>query len=493
MSLNKKDVYAWLLLAFAAILIAGGLRLSRQQRLMADAGIEETTQLAEISYPVSEAIGVSVVDSTKVQTSLSGESFSSATHNRSSAATNDPVTAAAEINETIVLLDTAEDEEPFPRMVVPGIICIITGSGIVIAVMILLRQNSPMIGPDAAAALVILASAYDLYRWNYVIGLALFLFILLTSIREMIGWLSAHCRPSWLLVIRLSYVLTQLAYGRDIRHFSTQLDRFQEGKAIEIKEGLYAGMEEKLQQIQEEHARAIKEAVTSERFKVDLIANVSHDLRTPLTAIIGYGELLQGENLSGQGEKQLEQLNRKAGYMRDLVDELFELTKVSSGVLEPTLSRIDLVSLLEQTIGLMQDELDVAGLVVKRNYVSDSLPLTTDGSRMHQVFANLLENAAKYALQGSRIYVYADRKGDEIQVRVVNTASYEMDFSPEEIMQRFARGDKARSTQGSGLGLAIAKTYTESVGGRFEIQIDGDQFDAIVYLPAMRSDAKAMV
>jgi len=131
----------------------------------------------------------------------------------------------------------------------------------------------------------------------------------------------------------------------------------------------------------------------------------------------------------------------------------------------------------------MQHELDEAGLTVKRQYGADRIQLVTDGSRMHQVFANLLENAAKYALKGSRIYVWAEEEETGVRIRIVNTASYEMDFTAEEIVQRFARGDKARSTEGSGLGLAIAQTYTESGGGRFEVEIDGDQFGAVVRLP----------
>lgn len=102
---------------------------------------------------------------------------------------------------------------------------------------------------------------------------------------------------------------------------------------------------------------------------------------------------------------------------------------------------------------------------------------------MHQVFANLLTNAIKYALPGTRIHLDVTEDAQSIRVRMVNTASYEMDFTPEEIVQRFARGDKARSTKGSGLGLAIAQTYTESVGGQFRVAIDGDQFSAIVELP----------
>ena len=120
---------------------------------------------------------------------------------------------------------------------------------------------------------------------------------------------------------------------------------------------------------------------------------------------------------------------------------------------------------------------------MKRNYCAESISVITDGARMHQVFANLLGNAIKYALTGTRIYLDVKETENSYHIRMMNTASYEMNFKPDEIVQRFTRGDKARSTKGSGLGLAIARTYTESVGGIFRITVDGDQFNAIVELP----------
>ena len=183
-----------------------------------------------------------------------------------------------------------------------------------------------------------------------------------------------------------------------MRHLKEQLDRFQENEPIQVKDGAFSETEEKLLALQARHQEAIKTAVTSERFKVELISNVSHDLRTPLTGILGYSELLQKETLSPEGKKQLERLTQKAGYMSDLVDALFELTKVSSQAVESKKENIDLIRLLEQTIGLFDDQLNTAGLYVKRHYEADSAPVITDGSRMHQVFANLLGNAIKYAL-----------------------------------------------------------------------------------------------
>ena len=238
-----------------------------------------------------------------------------------------------------------------------------------------------------------------------------------------------------------------------------------------------------LQTIRTLRDQAIEEAVRNERLRVDLIANVSHDLRTPLTSIIGYGNLLKSETLSAEGAEHLSLLNQKSSYMRELVDSLFELTKVSSGVLQAHPASIDLLRLLEQTIGLFSDELAEKNLTVKRHYESDSCPLVTDGNFLNRVIANLLQNAVKYALPGTRIHLTVRKRPENVDIRLSNVASYEMDFDPEEITERFVRGDKSRTSRGSGLGLAIAKTYTEAIGGKFSVEVDGDQFTAVLQLP----------
>lgn len=286
----------------------------------------------------------------------------------------------------------------------------------------------------------------------------------------------------WVMFLSGFPIYCMMVLARDTDHFLDSVRLVCGEKHIQTGDGYFQQEERELAALQCSHAEAVKKAVAGERFKVELISNVSHDLRTPLTAILGYSELLGGENLSEEGAQRLEQLNKKAGYMKELVDDLFELTKVSSGVAEASFGKIDLIRLLEQTLGLLDDRLENANLQVRRHYQAPSLELQTDGNRMHQVFVNLIENAIKYALPGSRIHLYVSKQ-ERTVVRLVNTASYEMDFTAQEIVERFARGDKARSSQGSGIGLAIAQTYTASVGGSFRVEIDGDQFSAIVELP----------
>ena len=407
-------------------------------------------------------------------------------------------------------------------------------------------QKNPIFGPDGISLIfALLATIYYISQSiDYILFAptvdtltiifeSMTAFAFLTGIRELFGWIRARFSLSWCLVHRVAKrcatpqmsLLTFVAwiaislsgliyffnvntryqpiaicifsfltdvvfgvcclwkYGSDLNHFKMQLDNYQNGEPINVGDGAFSQTEAQLLDVQAQHEEAVRTAVTSERFKVELISNVSHDLRTPLTYILGYSELLQNEALSPEGQEQLRRLHQKAGYMNDLVESLFELTKVSSGVLESKRDQIDLVRLLEQTIGLFDDQLVSAGLIVKRSYCADTIPAITDGARMHQVFANLLGNAIKYALAGTRIYLEVRETDESFLIRMMNTASYEMDFKPDEIMQRFARGDKARSTKGSGLGLAIAQTYTESVGGTFRVSVDGDQFSAIVELP----------
>ena len=427
------------------------------------------------------------------------------------------------------------------RQQIIGRLLCLAGAAAAATAIFFLWQETPFFGPDGAAFLLAAARIIGLTLPD-IDGPAYLSFLLtftvLLCVRELWGWIrmrlslscclvrraALRCRaalpcraPQWSLLIYTGWIIAALIllfllmvrdafpfdapallftalagglgilclrkYGAELGHFMLQLDNFQNGLPIAAKEGTFGEAETQLLNLQARHEEAVRTAVTSERFKVELISNVSHDLRTPLTSILGYGELLRKEELSPAGKEQLRALNQKAGYMRDLVEALFELTKVSSGVMECKKESIDLIRLLEQTIGLFDDQLTNAGLSVRRQYESDSVMIVTDGSRMHQVFANLLENAIKYALSGTRIYLEVREKEDGFQIRLVNTSSYEMDFKPEEILQRFARGDKARSTKGSGLGLAIARTYTESVGGRFHVAIDGDQFGAFVFLP----------
>ena len=416
-------------------------------------------------------------------------------------------------------------------------LCIL--SGLVFAgIYCLSRQHKPFFGPEGDGFGCVL-SLRILKYWTYFypsiqikVLTVLLIMLLLTCIRGLLWWLLNKISLSWglteraalyvrktagnlgyltvhllvcillsicavlvltkilsileLLPFAVSIILCMLSicrFAKQTDHLQQQIDNLYQGREIATSAGVFTREEAQLSGLQARIDEAVTTAVTGERFKVELISNVSHDLRTPLTAILGYGELLEKETLSEEGQVQLKKLNQKAGYMRELVDSVFELTKISSGSVPPTMENIDLIRLLEQTLGLFDDELNGAGLQIRRHYCAESLHLMTDGNRLHQVFANLVGNAIKYALPGSRVHLHVTEDTDCITVRMTNIAAYEMDFQPEEVLQRFVRGDKARTSKGSGIGLAIAQTYTQSVGGSFRVEIDGEQFSAIALLP----------
>lgn len=257
------------------------------------------------------------------------------------------------------------------------------------------------------------------------------------------------------------------------------------GNPLSEKSALYE-TGERLAHIGEAMKESIESRIANEKLKVDLITNVSHDLKTPLTSMIGYGEMLAAMELPEEAGECVGKLNHKSAYLYEMVEEIFELSKTSSGNTKMDCVRLDIGRLLEQTLGEMDERIMQSGISIKREFAPLGTMVRADGAHMHRVFQNLIDNALKYACTGTRIFINVQQTMDRermARVRITNTASYEMNFTPEEITERFVRGDKARSGEGSGIGLAIAKTYTEACGGAFHIEIEGDVFSAVVVLP----------
>jgi signal transduction histidine kinase len=237
---------------------------------------------------------------------------------------------------------------------------------------------------------------------------------------------------------------------------------------------------EDLTHIQEGIQKAVEEKLRSERMKMELITNVSHDLKTPLTSIISYNDLIaKEEGLPDNVREYVQILSQKADRLKTLIQDLFELSKAASGDMVLDLERIDLVRLLEQTLADMEEQIEESGLTFRVNMPDSPVYIMSDGKRLYRVFQNLITNALKYSMESSRVYVNLI-PGERIEVEIKNIANYEMDFDADEIMERFVRGDKARSTEGSGLGLAIARSFTLACGGSFDISIDGDLFKVIL-------------
>lgn len=179
------------------------------------------------------------------------------------------------------------------------------------------------------------------------------------------------------------------------------------------------------------------------------------------------------------GEEALSLLSPQSVQLVDV----FDMSKTATGNAAFNMEELDLVILLNQTIAECDDRFEKSGRKLCVDIDSDSVLVRTDGSRIHRVFSNLLDNAVKYSLAGTRIFVTMKTYDDRVSVEIMNTSSYEMNFTPERITQRFVRGNSERTGEGSGIGLAIAKTYTEGVGGSFDIRLKGDSFSAVVTLP----------
>lgn len=230
--------------------------------------------------------------------------------------------------------------------------------------------------------------------------------------------------------------------------------------------------------------KSIESEIKSENMKTELITNVSHDLKTPLTSIINYIDLLKRENIESETAKDyINILDKKSQRLKVLIDDLFEASKATSGAMELNITKIDIVQLLKQSLGENDERFKNSNLSVKLDIPDTKIFINGDGQRLYRVFENLISNIVKYSLSNTRVYIqmYVD---DENKVVIImrNISAYELDFCANEITNRFKRGDSSRSTDGSGLGLAIAKSIVELHGGKFNIEVDGDLFKSIIRL-----------
>ena len=250
----------------------------------------------------------------------------------------------------------------------------------------------------------------------------------------------------------------------------------------DMPEGVFAAMAEDLGSLGDGMQAALQNEVRAERMKSELITNVSHDLKTPLTSILSYSDLLSQLELTPEEANDYAKIiHQKSLRLKNLTSDLFDISKVQSGVEQMVCERLDAVTLVRQA--LAEQEAQNSGLVLKVTLPERELPIWADGRKMSRVLENLIGNCVKYAMKGTRVFVSLDERDGKAIFEVKNTANYEMDFAADEITERFVRGDAARSTEGSGLGLAIAKSYTEACGGMFEVEVDGDQFKVRISFP----------
>ncbi|WP_195265047.1 sensor histidine kinase [Clostridium sp. 1001275B_160808_H3] len=250
---------------------------------------------------------------------------------------------------------------------------------------------------------------------------------------------------------------------------------------IEEELGVFEPLKDELQKIQKGFKNAVNEEVKSQRMKTELISNVSHDLKTPLTSIITYIDLLKDENISEENRKQyLDTLDRKSQRLKNLIEDLFEVSKATSKNIQLNIVNVDIVSLMKQTQFELSDKIEESSLKFKWNFPENKVIVPLDSQKTFRVFENLLINIVKYSMPNSRVYIDIIDGNEEVYVMLKNMSANEIDFTAEEIVERFARGDKSRNTEGSGLGLAIAKSFVELQGGTLDIEIDGDLFKVVL-------------
>ncbi len=236
--------------------------------------------------------------------------------------------------------------------------------------------------------------------------------------------------------------------------------------------------------------KAVDESMKSERLKTELITNVSHDLKTPLTSIVNYVDILSKEDIQPEEAKEhVNVLVRQSQRMKKLIDDLIEASKASTGATKVELTRSDINMLLSQSLAEYEDRFNTANLSVKTALSETPLVADLDGKLMWRVFDNVLGNICKYAQPDTRVYVTATDKGNEAVVSFKNISKYELNITSDELMERFVRGDSSRSTEGSGLGLSIARSLCELQNATLDIDIDGDLFKVNITVPKLSDEA----
>lgn len=248
--------------------------------------------------------------------------------------------------------------------------------------------------------------------------------------------------------------------------------------------GVFEPFREEITKIQSGFKMAVDEEVKSQKMKTDLITNVSHDLKTPLTAIITYVDLLKDENLPDEERRRyIEVLEQKSTRLKLLIEDLFEISKATSRNVTLNIMDVDIVSLMQQAKLELQDKIEASNLYFRWRLPEEKVVLPLDSQKTYRVFENLLVNITKYAMPRTRVYV--DMENDEKRVRISmkNISASELNFNPSEITERFVRGDVSRNTEGSGLGLAIAKSFVELQGGNLQIMVDADLFTVEIVFP----------
>lgn len=318
-------------------------------------------------------------------------------------------------------------------------------------------------------------------RWGFVLGawlLVEFIYIIATNDTgaQLFGWFVERA----LLVAALLYLLDSL---RKIRTGAREIASGNESYKIDTKRmhGQLLAHAQDLNNIGTGISHAVDERMKSEHFRTELITNVSHDIKTPLTSIVNYVDLLGKEKPENEKmQEYIDVLTRQSAKLKKLIDDLLEASKASTGNLSVNLERCELNVLLEQTAGEYSEKLQAAGLELVLTKPEEPVYVMADGRHMWRIFDNLMSNVSKYAQPGTRVYLSLDKRESRAQISFRNISQAQLNISGDELMERFVRGDSSRNTEGSGLGLSIARSLVQLQNGSMELIVDGDLFKVIL-------------
>ena len=306
--------------------------------------------------------------------------------------------------------------------------------------------------------------------------------------------LLAGCVVEGALILSIVRTFRHRRLPQDLGRLHRQIESIRAGdlsKPLDLPEDAdLRKTAEALNDIQSGMKSALEEQTRSERMKVELISNVSHDLKTPLTSILSYAELLRQEELPPAAADYARIIGEKARRLGTMVQDVFEVSKAAADQLPVTIERLDLAKLLRQTLADQDDSIQKSGLTFKVDLPPEPVMIDADGRRLYRVFQNLLDNALRYALPGSRVYLTLKAAEGQAETSVRNTSRDEL---PEgvDFTARFVRGDGSRTDGGSGLGLSIVSSFTEACGGAFRVETVADLFTAVVTFPLAETEQEA--
>ena len=331
------------------------------------------------------------------------------------------------------------------------------------------------------------------HLWKSIMEFAIFFMIhWLTYVFGSAGssiWISNRLWAVILLIIDVAAFIWMVQKAKGTGKIKTGIEKIAGGEVdyqIPVN-GLLAEhkeIAEKVNSIGEGLEAALAKSMKSERLKTDLITNVSHDIKTPLTSIINYVELLKQEDLKDPKiQRYIEVLEQKSQRLKTLTEDVVEASKVSSGNITLEFMNLNLVEMIQQTSGEFEEKFKARDLEEVMNLPNEEVVIRADGRRLWRVLSNIYNNAAKYAMQGTRVYADLEKKDGMAYFSLKNVSEQPLNISADELTERFIRGDVSRSTEGSGLGLSIAQSLTEMQGGTFELYLDGDLFKVTIKFP----------